>query len=84
MSGLPVMLIVQGAVFLLWALLAVRILLHLRARARDHAGHTVPRPSEWIAATEEWLADTDETNVRRVLLLLSVILIGLSIWGRTR
>lgn len=84
MSGLPVMLIVQGVVFLLWALLAVRVLLHLRARARDHAGHMVPRPSEWIAATEEWLADTDETNVRRAIAFLSVILVGLSIWGRTR
>ena len=84
MSGFPVMLIVQGVVFLLWALLAVRILLHLRARARDHAGHMVLRPAEWISATEEWLADREEANVRRVLLLLSVILIGLSIWGRIR
>lgn len=82
MSGFPVMLIVQGVVFLLWALLAVRILLHLRTRARNHAGHMVPRPAEWISATQEWLADREEANVRRVLLLLSVILIGLSIWGR--
>ena len=84
MSDLPIILIVQGAVFLLWALLAVRILFHLRGRARDLAGHMVPRPSEWIAATEEWLADGDEANVRRVLLLLSLILVGLSLWGRFR
>ena len=84
MSGLPVMLIVQGVAFFLWALLAVRVLLHLRMRAHDLAGHTVPRPAEWIAATEGWLADSGEANVRRVLLLLSLILVGLSLWGRLR
>ena len=84
MSDVPVALVVQGVIFLLWALLAVRILFHLRGRAKDLAGHTVPRPSEWIAATEEWLADRDEANVRRVLLLLSVVLVGLSLWGRIR
>ena len=81
MSDVPVALVVQGVIFLLWALLAVRILLHLRGRAKDLAGHMVPRPSEWIAATEEWLADRDEANVRRVLLLVSVVLVGLSLWG---
>ncbi len=84
MSDVPVALVVQGVIFLLWALLAVRILFHLRGRAKDLAGHMVPRPFEWIAATEQWLADRDEANVRRVLLLLSVVLVGLSLWRRIR
>lgn len=74
----PLLLAVQGAIFLVWATLAFRILFHLRRRAQDRTGHIFAGPLTLIAVTRDWLSDPLEMRVRFWFFGLTALLIAAS------
>lgn len=74
----PLLLILQGVIFAIWAGLAFRILFHLRRRAMDRTGAMFPGPFSFVRVTREWLADPEERGWHLALLLLTILLIGVS------
>ncbi len=73
------LLILQGVVFLVWAVLAFATLFQLRKRAADRTGHMFPGPIAFITEMQFWLADPDHARLRWALLLMTVLLLALSV-----
>ncbi len=82
----PTLLVAQGAIFLCWALLAFRILFHLRRRAQDRSGHIISGPVTFVEVTRDWLADPEEARPRfwfyALTVLFVVATIALALKGR--
>ncbi len=72
------LLILQGVIFALWAVLAFRALGRIRARAVTAAGTPWPGLKAQFAALRAYLADPGERLARRGLLGLTVLVLALS------
>ena len=76
---MPGLLILQGAIFALWAVLAFRALARIRARAVTAAGTPWPGLKAQTAALRAYFADPGESHARRWLLGLTLLLLALSV-----
>ena len=76
MTGL---LILQGVIFALWAVLAFRALARIRGRALRATGSAWPGLTAQYAAFRAYLADPEESHARRWLLGLTLLLLALSV-----
>mgnify|MGYP001546349796 FL=1 len=68
--------IIQGAVFVLWAAQMFVSMFRLRARAARETGVTFPGPFSTLRYWGIWLRDPDTRPERRRLLVLTVLLFG--------
>lgn len=71
-------LVVQGALFLLWAFLAFRWLFALRADAVAESGKAFPGPAATLRAFSRGLTDARYAKERLRLGILTPLLLGLS------
>jgi hypothetical protein len=75
---MPLFLAVQGAVFLVWAVLAFRFLFALRADAVAQSGRTLPSMATQLKAFRGGLIEQRYRRLRVRLMVLTALLIALS------
>lgn len=75
---LPVLLVVQGCAFLIWAVLAFRLLFALRAEAVARSGQTLPNMKAQLQAFRAGLLEPRYRRDRVRLLLATVVLAAFS------
>ena len=72
-------LVIQGVVFAVWAFCAFRSLFRIRARAVAETGRAFPGMAATLRAFRDFVVLHQYQSERRILLLLTVVLLGLSI-----
>lgn len=70
------LMILQGVVFVLWALQMFVSMFRLRGRAARELGVTFPGPFSTLRYWGIWLRDPDTRSERRRILLLTVLMFG--------
>lgn len=70
---------VQAALFIAWAVEAFRILFHLTRRGRATSGKLYPGPVTFVTAASGWLGDPAFVAQRWRFLILTVLVLGLSV-----
>ncbi|QYK41364.1 MAG: hypothetical protein KF887_18670 [Paracoccaceae bacterium] len=73
------LLLAQAAVFVVWAVLAFRILFRLRARAVRDSGRTFPGLGATLRSFRGFVTRPDDRADRTRLVLLTLVLAGLSV-----
>jgi hypothetical protein len=73
-----IMLAVQAGLFLVWGIMAFRILFQLRRRASDMTGKPFPGLPSVIEATREWLDDPETRSGRLRFFALTAALFAMS------
>lgn len=73
------LMLVQVVLFFGWVFAALRILFHLRRRARNRTGQVRNGPAAFRDALAGWLADPGQARPRRRFWVLTAAVMGASV-----
>ena len=78
-TGTLILLTLQGVIFAVWAGLMFRTLFLLARRARQDTGSAIVGPAQALKQWRRWLTAPDDRSARRLLGLVTALMLCLNI-----
>lgn len=78
-TGGTIRLLLQGAVFILWAAMMFRMLYVLNKRSKEQGGPDIPTVGGFTKQLGYWLRSDEDKSERKTLLFLTFVIIAMSL-----
>ena len=74
-TGQIIQLVLQGLVFIVWAIMMYRTLFLFRRRAAEETGRPFPGTGQFLKQAGRWLRSPEDRSERNTLLFLTFVLV---------